>query len=434
MLNISDKRIKGKVEASRMQSLNRSSTDRYIRLAGKTFVLTIISMVLIGFVPWTQNVRGTGRVTTLRPEQRPQTLQSPIPGQVSRWFVREGDTVRQGDTLVFISEVKDEYFDPSLAGRLEQQIDAKAQSVTAYDRKVEALNAQLEALRKARTLKIRQLRLQVESDSIDLRAAEVARGLADIQLQRADSLFREGIRSRFDYEQRLQRWQDAVAKETSARNKWMKSRADLVLILAEFDEKLAKTESDRMSALSAGLEAEVDLVQTRVKASNLRVRQGYYYVRAPQDGLVSRTLLAGLGETIKEGQPLLELMPLHYDLAVEIFVRPVDLPLMRLGQNARVEFDGWPALVFSGWPNASFGTFGAEVVAIENVLDASGRYRLLLKPDTDENPWPEGLRFGSAVNGMILLKDVPVWYEIWRQINGFPPEYYIQTPTSGEKK
>ena len=30
---------------------------------------------------------------------------------------------------------------------------------------------------------------------------------------------------------------------------------------------------------------------------------------------------------------------------------------------------------------------------------------------------------GSGVYGWALLDDVPVWYELWRQINGFPPDY-----------
>jgi hypothetical protein len=33
----------------------------------------------------------------------------------------------------------------------------------------------------------------------------------------------------------------------------------------------------------------------------------------------------------------------------------------------------------------------------------------------------------------MLLNDVPVWYEIWRQLNGFPPEYYEPTASSAQK-
>jgi len=35
---------------------------------------------------------------------------------------------------------------------------------------------------------------------------------------------------------------------------------------------------------------------------------------------------------------------------------------------------------------------------------------------------------------MVLLKDVPIWYELWRQINGFPPDYYLPKNTNATTK
>ena len=49
---------------------------------------------------------------------------------------------------------------------------------------------------------------------------------------------------------------------------------------------------------------------------------------------------------------------------------------------------------------------------------------MLIKPDERDVPWPKALRFGAGLKAMILLNDVPIWYELWRQVNGFPPEYY----------
>jgi adhesin transport system membrane fusion protein len=34
------------------------------------------------------------------------------------------------------------------------------------------------------------------------------------------------------------------------------------------------------------------------------------------------------------------------------------------------------------------------------------------------------LRVGSGAEGIALLNNVPLWYEVWRQLNGFPPDYY----------
>ncbi len=131
-----------------------------------------------------------------------------------------------------------------------------------------------------------------------------------------------------------------------------------------------------------------------------------------------------LALTFKEGEELVGIMPSQYDLAVETFVKPIDLPLLHIGEKVRVQFDGWPAIVFSGWPNVSYGTYGAKVVAIENFISDNGKYRVLLVPDSNDQKWPEAIRVGSGARTIALLEDVPIWFELWRQINSFPPNYY----------
>jgi hypothetical protein len=40
---------------------------------------------------------------------------------------------------------------------------------------------------------------------------------------------------------------------------------------------------------------------------------------------------------------------------------------------------------------------------------------------------------GSGASGIALLNDVPIWYELWRQLNGFPPDYYEMKEAPAEK-
>ncbi|MEL7122884.1 MAG: biotin attachment protein, partial [Bacteroidota bacterium] len=40
--------------------------------------------------------------------------------------------------------------------------------------------------------------------------------------------------------------------------------------------------------------------------------------------------------------------------------------------------------------------------------------------------WPEAIQIGSGAQGIALLNNVPLWYEIWRRLNGFPPDFYEQ--------
>jgi hypothetical protein len=61
----------------------------------------------------------------------------------------------------------------------------------------------------------------------------------------------------------------------------------------------------------------------------------------------------------------------------------------------------------------------------------------LVSQDPEDRPWPQQLKMGSGAQSIALLKDVPIWYEMWRNINGFPPDYYTLSKTkkeSNEKK
>ena len=149
-----------------------------------------------------------------------------------------------------------------------------------------------------------------------------------------------------------------------------------------------------------------------------------YYVLAPQDGQVIKAGTKGIGEIVKEGDMLVHIVPNQIDFAVELYVRPVDLPLIAPGQPVRFVFDGFPAIVFSGWPQASYGTYSGIVSAVESDVSENGMFKVLIKEDEQQRKWPKELKIGTGANGIALLKNVPLWYELWRNINSFPPDYY----------
>ncbi|MCF8237617.1 MAG: HlyD family secretion protein [Saprospiraceae bacterium] len=411
---------------------------------GRTFAkLILISLgifLVFLFLPWTQNIRANGFLTTLRPEHRPQTVHAIIAGRIDQWYVREGDHVQPGDTILHLSEIKDDYFDPKLLDRTRQQINAKTGAMDAYQEKIGSMNAQIDALSKSLDLKlqqsrnyIRQSELKVISDSTDLVAARANEAVADAQLNRMRQLHRDGLNSLTDLETRNLKYQEASAKAVSAENKLLASRnellnarVELISIEQQYRDKLAKARAERAAALSEYYGADSEVAKMEGQYSNYEARAGFYFVTAAQEGMVTKAIRAGIGETVKAGEPLVSLMPVHYELAVEMYIEPVDLPLIQIGNKVRFLFDGWPAIVFSGWPNATYGAFGGEVFAIDNFISENGKYRVLVSPDPADHPWPKGLRVGSGAIGMALLKDVPIWYELWRQLNGFPPNFYQQ--------
>jgi HlyD family secretion protein len=149
-----------------------------------------------------------------------------------------------------------------------------------------------------------------------------------------------------------------------------------------------------------------------------------YTILAPQDGQIVQANKSGIGEILKDGETITLIVPKRMDYAVEMYVNPMDLPLIQVGQSVRFVFDGFPAIVFSGWPESSYGTFSGKIMAFENSIGQNGRYRVLVAEDKDTRPWPDQLKLGTGAKGILLLKDVPIWYELWRNINGFPPDFY----------
>lgn len=405
------------------------------------FVILLISL----FLPWTQNIRSRGAVTTSRQEQRPQELNAIIGGRIVKWHVKEGDFVKKGDTILQLAEVKVDYLDPNLVPRTKEQLNAKKDAVQNYKGKVKTIDQQLQFLEQALMLKInelqnkvRQQEFKIRSDSMDLVAAENDLVFKREQQRRQKIMYDSGVASLFSLEQRSQSVQEALAKKTSAEIKLGNARQELTRLQIELNgerqqylEKISKAQGDRFQAESQIATGVGEIAKLENLYTSYDMRNQMYNVVAPQDGQVVKAKKAGINEMVKEGDMLVEIVPTDYQYAVEIFVRPVDLPLLVKGQKVRFIFDGFPAIVFSGWPEASYGTFGGIVSAVESSVSENGMFRVLVTEDPADRKWPPALKMGTGASGIALLKDVPVWYELWRNINGFPPDYY-QTTAAGK--
>jgi len=439
MLNISENSITEYVPVEELQAFKVLKKSRIRRLSLILTVCFLVGIFLCMFLPWTQNINAKGYVTTRLPAQRPQAIQSVIAGQLNKWYVREGDFVKSGDTIAFISEIKSEYFDPQLVARTSEQVDAKSQSINSYNNKVKALDRQYEALEATLGLKreqinnkIQQARNKISMDSIDLINYKTNLQIADNQYDRIQQLHEKGLKTLSELQEKDLKRQQTAAKVTVQENKLLNTRNQLTNLFVElssatqeYADKLAKSQSDRQSAISARLESVAATSKLQNQLSNYSQRQQFYYITAPQSGYITKTIKKGIGEIIKEGADLATIMPADYDLAVEVYLKPQDTPLLDTTEQVRLRFDGWPAIVISGWPESSTGIFSGKIFAIDRFISDNGFYRVLIVPDeTDDKDWPQELRVGTGTQSFILLNDVPIWYELWRQLNGFPPDFY----------
>jgi multidrug efflux pump subunit AcrA (membrane-fusion protein) len=402
------------------------------------FFICVMVFVVFLFLPWTQNIRAKGTVTTLLQDQRPQQVNTVIGGRVMKWHIKEGDYVKAGDTLIQLTEVKIEYLDPQLLQRTKEQLAGKQLSVEYYKSKVGVADQQIGAINSGLQLKLNQLnnklgqlQLKVQADSAEAAAANNDFNIGTKQYNRQKAMYDSGLVSLTQLETRNQQFQNAIAKKISAENKLANSKQDLTITKIEMSaiqqenlEKVAKAQGDQYQSLTQIASGQADVAKLENQYASYNIRNGMYYIMASQSGQIIKAQKAGIGEFVKDGDMIAEIVPDKIQYAVEMFVQPLDLPLIAPGQKVRFLFDGFPAIVFSGWPKASSGTFGGEIVAVESNVSANGKFRVLVKENVTDKPWPKELKMGTGAQGITLLKDVPVWYELWRNINGFPPDYY----------
>jgi multidrug resistance efflux pump len=448
MLNISNNRIDPFVKIDEFKSTTVFKKPKHYQIIRKIIWGFVLLLLLFLFLPWTQNIKGTGFVTTLKPNQRPQTIHTAIAGRIEKWYVQEGDFVKKGDTILFISEIKEDYLDPNLVENTGKQVKAKEMAVQSYSDKVKALENQMGAIQNEKNLKVRQAQnklkqsyLKVQSDSIDFEASKTQLKIAKTQYNRSVNLNKEGLKPLTDVEEKRLKLQETEAKIITKENDYITSKNEVLnatmelnRIRAEYAEKDAKASSDKQTALSVQFDTEAQVNKLKNQYSNYKIRNGMYYITAPQDGYINRALQSGIGETLKEGTPVVSIMPYRYDIAVETYIEPMDFPLINKGEKVRVWFDGWPTIVFSGWPDVSFGTFGGVIVAKENFISENGKYRVLIAPDPKDKKWPKQLSIGAGTQSLALLNDVPIWFEIWRTLNGFPPNFYEPSTQDKSKK
>lgn len=442
MLNIS-KDNSVKIDLSSYESPHKIMAGGRIVTIGRFLLVLLLFIIGFMFLPWRQNVSSEGYLTSLLPSQRPQTIHSTIAGRIEVWKVSEGQEVRKGDTILLLSEVKTEYFDSLLLKRQGAVITAKGGSLEAYRIKVQALENQENSLKSILGLKLEQLKNKIlqtnnkiVADSMDWAAAKNDELIALRQLERTETLQKEGLKSVADVENARVKAQNTSAKKVSSENKYLNTKNELInakielsSTQAEYQEKMFKIQSDKSSVSSAAFEAEGERTKMQNQYSNYEKRASFYVITAPQDGYITQALKTGLGETIKEGEAVVTIMPKDFSFAAELYISPMNIAWVQLGGHVQLMFDGIPSLAISGWTRMNTGTFPGEIVAIDNFISENGMYRILVAPEKNAaKDWPQRLRIGTGAKAVILLQTVSVGYEIWRQVNGFPPDYYENMP------
>jgi membrane fusion protein, adhesin transport system len=395
-------------------------------------VLTPIAMLLL---PWVQNIQATGEVTAFLPNERQQTVDTPVGGRVLRWHVQEGSIVKAGDLLADVSDI-----DPEALVRLEGQKRELQSKIDAKDQELRSYQLQLQQIESGRDLQVGAARQRL--DGVGERArgareavsgAEASLTAATTQSARLARLLRSGVVSRRDVEVAERDAEVARRSLNSSRATLEAAKAELRAADVEVDRTRADAQARVESASASASKVAGEVADGRQSMLKLEVdiaRQRAQTITAPRDGVVLRLLNNPDAEVLKPGDPLVVLVPETSRRGVALLVRGNDAPLITPGRKVRLQFEGWPAVQFGGWPEVAVGSFAGEVAFVDPTDDGKGKFRVMVVPDESERSWPSDrfLRQGSQARGWILLDRVTVGYETWRQLNGFPPRIPEEKP------
>jgi multidrug efflux pump subunit AcrA (membrane-fusion protein) len=389
--------------------------------------LLLLSPIVLLLAPWRQTVRASGRVVAFAPLDRRQIIEAPIPGRVVRWWVQEGSQVEQDMPLFEIADI-----DPQRVERLESQLEALNSKLDALESQEQQYRLSVDNIRGVGDLNVAVARAQLEeaqervtASAASVRGAEAELVAAELQVLRKRELIASDAVSRRELELAEADFAVAVSKVEEASAKLDAASADMKS-LSNAVERASVDAQARVNAAIGTLE------ETRSKTADTRrsilelqgqiSRQQSQLVTSPRPGIVHRLIGNQGGEVVSVGEPLLELVPDTLDRAVEVWVDGNDAPLVAEGDEARLQFEGWPAVQFSGWPSVAVGTFGGRVALVDPTDDGQGRFRILITP-SDDQQWPDAryLRQGVRANAWVLLNEVTIGWELWRQLNGFPP-------------
>ncbi|MDH5724932.1 MAG: biotin/lipoyl-binding protein [Nitrospira sp.] len=426
--------------STQLQSWEKAQLPKGWRFSSRLPVaLVLLFWLIIMFVPWSQTVTVTGQMSAYTPNERPQDIEAQITGRIKKWHALEGAQVKEGDLILELEDTDPNFMSPDLLAFLDQRKTALEKTRTAALARVEQLDKRISEMRnlvkaavpsaEARVVeagnKVRQAYQQVET-------AKIAAITAALSLERHKQLLKRGLVSQRELELAIQSDTasqadlEGMQENLHAAEQAMKSLGfGRDQVNAEMLQRLLDAEAARDAAVAEAAKVADQLADVSLRRSNAGQRRLASRILAPMDGTVVKMAKVGVSETVRQGDTLVRLSPTSTDKAIEMTADGLDAPLLNVGRKVKILFYGIPAIPLPAWPELMAGTYSGVIKVIDQVDDGKGNYRFWVVPDLEDRVWPEQshVRQGTKAMGWVILNRVPLWYELWRRFNLFPPDY-----------
>ncbi len=432
--------------SSKLQSWEAVQIPDRLKFSSRLAVkLVVFFALIVAFVPWTQTITVTGQLSAYTPYERPQDIEAQITGRIKKWHIFEGVRVKQGDLILELDDYDPSFMAPDLLALLDQRKKALEETRQAALGRAEDLEKRIKEMQnlvkaavpsaEARVVeaenKVREAHQRVE-------AAKIAVATAELNVDRHRLLVEQGLVSQRELELTIQaaiaskaelKGAQASLKAAEQAMKALSFGRDQ--ISAEVLQRLLDAEAARDQSIADAAKAADQLADVSLRLSNAQMRRAASRILAPIDGTVVKMVEAGAGETVRQGDKIVRISPASADKAIEMMADGLDAPLLNVGRKVRILFYGIPAIPLPAWPELMAGTYGGIIKVVDQVDDGKGNFRFWVVPDPEDRPWPpqEHVRQGTKAMGWVILNRVPLWYELWRRFNLFPPDYQERPPS-----
>jgi multidrug efflux pump subunit AcrA (membrane-fusion protein) len=407
--------------------------------------LILLFLLIIAFVPWTQTITVTGQLSAYSPYERPQDVEAQITGRIKKWHILEGVRVKQGDLILELDDYDPNFMSPDLLVLLDQRKKALEDSRKAalgradqLDKRIGEMQNLVKAAVPSAQARVVEAENKVREAYQKVEAAKIAVATAELNVDRHKQLAEQGLVSQRELEVTIQAAIATKADLTGAQANLKAAEQGMKALSfgrdqvnAEVLQRLLDAEAARDASIAEAAKAADQLADVSLRMSNAAQRRTASRIVSPIDGTVVKMSETGAGETVKPGDKLVRISPASIDKAVEMTADGLDAPLLNVGRKVRILFYGIPAIPLPAWPEIMAGTYGGLVKVIDQVDDGKGNFRFWVVPDPDDRAWPpqEHVRQGTKAMGWVILNRVPLWYELWRRFNLFPPDYQERPPS-----
>jgi multidrug efflux pump subunit AcrA (membrane-fusion protein) len=407
--------------------------------------LVLLFLLIIVFVPWTQTITVSGQLSAYTPSERPQDIEAQITGRIKKWHVFEGVPVKQGDLILELDDYDPGFMSPDLLSFLSQRRKALDQNRSAALARAEQLDKRIKEMQNLVKSAVPSAQARVIESENHVReayqkveAAQIAVATAELNVDRHKQLAEQGLISQRELELAIQSALTTKADLTGAQAGLRSAEQNMKAlsfgrdqISTEVLQRLLDAEAARDASIGEAAKATDQLADVSLQMSNAEQRRLAGRILAPIDGTVVKMAQPGAGETVRPGDKLVRISPASADKAIEMIAEGIDAPLLNVGRKVRILFYGIPAIPLPAWPEIMAGTYGGLIKVIDQVDDGKGNFRFWVVPDPDDRTWPpqEHVRQGTKAMGWVILNRVPLWYELWRRFNLFPPDYQEHSPS-----